>query len=106
MHDYVLFNSKIMGFQIQNTWNAFETDRVELIRHCNRALKQYLLFIIKNLDNSCGPINIEYPEYLTKIPAFSSGYLQGDVVRFDCFQTHWIHGDNEFKCMLLYHIIL
>lgn len=34
MHDYVLFNSKIMGFQIQNTWNAFETDRIELIRHC------------------------------------------------------------------------
>lgn len=50
------------------------------------------------LDNSCGPINIEYPEYLTKIPAFASGYLQGDVVRFDCFQTHWIKGDYEYKC--------
>lgn len=35
MHDYVMFNSKIMGFQIQNAWNAFETDRIELIQHCN-----------------------------------------------------------------------
>lgn len=52
-------------------------------------------------DNSCGPINIEYPEYLTKIPAFASGYLQGDVVRFDCFQTHWIKGDYEYKCKFL-----
>jgi hypothetical protein len=53
------------------------------------------------LDNSCGPINIEYPEFLTKVPAFASGYLQGDVVRFDCFQTHWIKGDYEYKCGLV-----
>ncbi|KAI1704146.1 AMOP domain-containing protein [Ditylenchus destructor] len=82
LHDYVTFNSKTLGFQMQNTWSAFETDRLDVMR-------QY---------NSCGPINIEYPEYLTKVPAFASGYLQGDVVRFDCFQTHWIHGDNEYKC--------
>lgn len=107
IHDYVLFNSKVLGFQIQNSWTGFETDRMELIRHCTeffpvslqhgRIAQCWKLFS----DNSCGPINIEYPEYLTKTPAFASGYLQGDVVRFDCFQTHWIHGDNEFKCKCL-----
>uniref|UniRef100_A0A915DU17 HTH CENPB-type domain-containing protein n=1 Tax=Ditylenchus dipsaci TaxID=166011 RepID=A0A915DU17_9BILA len=85
MHDYVMFNSKVLGFQMQNNWNMFEVDRLDVMR-------QY---------NSCGPINIEYPEYLTKLPAFASGYLQGDVVRFDCFQTHWIKGDYEYKCSLV-----
>jgi len=85
MHDYVHFNSKIMGHETQNNWNRFEVDRMEMIR-------QY---------NSCGPINIEYPEYLQKIPAFAPGYLQGDVVRFDCFQTHWIKGDAEYKCSII-----
>lgn len=41
---------------------------------------------------------IEYPEYLMKTPVLSSGYLEGDVARFDCFQTHWIKGDYEYKC--------
>ncbi|KAH7729325.1 AMOP domain-containing protein [Aphelenchoides avenae] len=82
MHDAVAFNSKIMALETQNNWNVFEVDRMDTMR-------QY---------NSCGPINIEYPEYLTKTPAFASGYLQGDVVRFDCFQTHWIKGDYEYKC--------
>jgi len=54
-----------------------------------------------NLDNSCGPINIEYPEYLMKTPALSSSYLQGDTARFECFQTHWIKGDHEYKCSLV-----
>lgn len=58
----------------------------------------YLNKIIHFLDNSCGPINIEYPEYLAKIPALSSSYLQGDKTRFECFQTHWIKGDFEYKC--------
>ncbi|KAL3110585.1 hypothetical protein niasHT_016222 [Heterodera trifolii] len=81
-HDYALFNSKILGHEVQNNWNRFELDRWETIR-------QY---------NSCGPINIEYPEYLTKIPAFAPGYLEGNVVRFDCAQSHWIKGDSEYKC--------
>lgn len=84
-HDYAMFNSKILGHEVQNNWNRFELDRWETIR-------QY---------NSCGPINIEYPEYLQKIPAFAPGYLEGDVVRFDCFQTHWIKGDFEYKCSIL-----
>ncbi|VDK24233.1 unnamed protein product [Anisakis simplex] len=33
-----------------------------------------------------------------KTPSLASGYLQGDVARFDCFQTHWIKGENEYKC--------
>uniref|UniRef100_A0A183BX10 Sushi domain-containing protein n=1 Tax=Globodera pallida TaxID=36090 RepID=A0A183BX10_GLOPA len=81
-YDYALFNSKILGHEVQNNWNRFELDRWETIR-------QY---------NSCGPINIEYPEYLSKIPAFAAGYLEGNVVRFDCAQSHWIKGDAEYKC--------
>lgn len=34
LHDYVQFNSKILGFQIQNAWNSFEIDRLDVIRHC------------------------------------------------------------------------
>lgn len=45
---------------------------------------------------------IEYPEYLMKTPVLSSGYLEGDVARFDCFQTHWIKGDYEYKCKVAY----
>ena len=41
---------------------------------------------------------IEYPEYLMKTPALASSYLQGDTARFECFQTHWIRGDHEYKC--------
>jgi len=33
-----------------------------------------------------------------KTPALASGYMQGDVCRFECFQTHWIKGDSEYKC--------
>uniref|UniRef100_A0A1I8EFL6 AMOP domain-containing protein n=1 Tax=Wuchereria bancrofti TaxID=6293 RepID=A0A1I8EFL6_WUCBA len=58
--------------------------------------------IIQECDNSCGPIMIEYPEYLMKTPVLSSGYLEGDVARFDCFQTHWIKGDYEYKCKVAY----
>ncbi|CAD5218399.1 unnamed protein product [Bursaphelenchus okinawaensis] len=85
LHDYVMFNSKILGLELQNHWNAFELDRKDTMR-------QY---------NSCGPINIEYPEYLMKSPAFASGYLQGDVVKFECFQSHWTKGTEEFRCDLI-----
>lgn len=52
-------------------------------------------------DNSCGPINIEYPEYMAKQPSLAPSYLQGDTARFECFQTHWIKGDHEYKCSLV-----
>uniref|UniRef100_F1KQP3 Protein mesh n=1 Tax=Ascaris suum TaxID=6253 RepID=F1KQP3_ASCSU len=82
LYDYTMLNARVLGLEALNTWNAFTLERLE-------ATRQY---------NSCGPINIEYPEYLMKTPSLSSGYLQGDVARFDCFQTHWIKGDNEYKC--------
>lgn len=60
---------------------------------------KFKTFKLENiLDNSCGPINIEYPEFLIKTPALSSSYMQGDVARFECFQSHWIKGDYEYKC--------
>lgn len=27
--------------------------------------------------------------------------MQGDVARFECFQSHWIKGDHEYKCSLV-----
>lgn len=62
----------------------------------NAFFKKNSLFLI--LDNSCGVINIEYPEYLMKTSSMSSAYLQGDVARFECFQSHWIYGVHEYKC--------
>jgi hypothetical protein len=47
-----------------------------LFKKINRKMASFL-------DNSCGPINIEYPEYLQKIPAFAPGYLQGDGLILD-----------------------
>lgn len=82
LYDYTLFNARVLGMEAQNNWNSFVTERIDATKHYN----------------SCGPIMIEYPEYLMKTPALSSGYLEGDVARFDCFQTHWIKGDHEYKC--------
>ncbi|CAP25106.2 Protein CBG04396 [Caenorhabditis briggsae] len=82
LYDYALLNSKVLGQEEQDSWNMFTTDRA-------MAIRQY---------NSCGAINIEYPEYMMKTPALSSGYLQGDVARFECYQSHWVKGDHEYKC--------
>lgn len=35
MYDYVMFNSKVLGTAMQNTWNAFEVDRFDMMRQCN-----------------------------------------------------------------------
>uniref|UniRef100_F1KR18 Protein mesh n=1 Tax=Ascaris suum TaxID=6253 RepID=F1KR18_ASCSU len=85
LYDYSMLDSRILGMEASNSWNAFTLDRSQASRHYN----------------SCGPINIEYPEYLMKTPSLASGYLEGDVARFDCFQSHWIKGDNEYKCSLI-----
>ncbi|KAL6740583.1 hypothetical protein Aduo_013927 [Ancylostoma duodenale] len=82
LYSYALLQSKVLAFEEQDAWNSFVTERVD-------AVRQY---------NSCGAINIEYPEYMMKTPALAPGYLQGDVARFGCYQTHWIKGDNEYKC--------
>jgi hypothetical protein len=82
VYDYTLLNAEILANEAKSAWSSFVDDRYS-------AIRQY---------NSCGPINIEYPEFLIKTPALSSSYLQGDTARFECFQTHWIKGDYEYKC--------
>ncbi|KJH47203.1 AMOP domain protein [Dictyocaulus viviparus] len=82
LYNYALLQSKVLAFEEQDAWNSFMAERMD-------AIRKY---------NSCGAINIEYPEYMMKTPALSSGYLQGDVARFECYQTHWVKGDNEYKC--------
>ncbi|KAK6051719.1 hypothetical protein COOONC_10776, partial [Cooperia oncophora] len=82
LYSYALLQSKVLAFEEQDAFNSFVTERME-------AIRQY---------NSCGAINIEYPEYMMKTPALAPGYLQGDVARFGCYQTHWIKGDHEYKC--------
>ncbi|KAI6177576.1 hypothetical protein M3Y97_00922700 [Aphelenchoides bicaudatus] len=85
LYDYTMMNAEILGNEAKNAWNSFTVDRTQ-------AIRQY---------NSCGPIMIEYPEYLVKTPALSSSYLEGDTARFECFQTHWIRGDHEYKCSIV-----
>ena len=34
-----------------------------------------------------------------KLPALAPGYMQGNVARFECYQSHWIKGQNEYKCL-------
>uniref|UniRef100_A0A0N5AK15 Protein mesh n=1 Tax=Syphacia muris TaxID=451379 RepID=A0A0N5AK15_9BILA len=85
LYDYTMLDAKILALEAQKAWNSFTHDRVEATRHYN----------------SCGPINIEYPEYMAKKSPMASGYLQGDVAQFSCFQTHWVKGTTEFKCNLV-----
>ena len=49
-------------------------------------------------DNSCGPMNIEFPDYLLVQPGVGPKYLEGDAMRFTCYQNHWVHGDVEYTC--------
>uniref|UniRef100_A0A914R4L2 Sushi domain-containing protein n=1 Tax=Parascaris equorum TaxID=6256 RepID=A0A914R4L2_PAREQ len=96
----VVQRSKYMCFL--NSWTSFSDLRFsgscrfvaqtgQMLNHVSTSWNN------RGGDNSCGPINIEYPEYLMKTPSLASGYLEGDVARFDCFQSHWIKGDNEYK---------
>uniref|UniRef100_A0A7E4VC29 Protein mesh n=1 Tax=Panagrellus redivivus TaxID=6233 RepID=A0A7E4VC29_PANRE len=85
LYDYAMLNAKVIGHGARDSWNEFIKDRYE-------ATRQY---------NSCGPINIEYPEYLMKTPSLAPAYLDGNTARFECFQTHWIKGDSKFKCSMV-----
>ena len=85
LYDYAMLNAEVLGNEAKDAWNSFSNDRIS-------AIRQY---------NSCGPINIEYPEYMMKASSLSSSYLQGDTARFECFQSHWIKGDYEFKCAMV-----
>ncbi|CAJ0572583.1 unnamed protein product, partial [Mesorhabditis spiculigera] len=82
LYDYTLLNSKVIGQESKEAWNSHIALRLQ-------AMRQY---------NSCGPINIEYPEYLMKIGSMHSAYLEGDVAQFECFQSHWTKGTHEYKC--------
>lgn len=95
-----MLNAEILGNEAKDAWNSFSNDRMAAIRQCNFFL---LIIIYKNYfkDNSCGPINIEYPEFMLKASALASSYLQGDTARFECFQSHWIKGNYEFKCAMV-----
>uniref|UniRef100_A0A914WD39 Sushi domain-containing protein n=1 Tax=Plectus sambesii TaxID=2011161 RepID=A0A914WD39_9BILA len=83
LYDYTLLQLKVLGLEVKDSWSSFVQDRWD-------ATRRY---------NSCGAINIEYPEYLFKTSTLSSGYLEGDVARFECFQSHWMNGDNEYTCV-------
>ncbi|KHN89175.1 Uncharacterized protein F54D1.6 [Toxocara canis] len=85
IYDYTMLNSKTLGIEALNAWNNFVMDRTSGSRHYN----------------SCAAIMIEYPAYMLKTPSLASGYLQGDVASFSCYQTHWIKGDYEYKCSLV-----
>ncbi|CAJ0937239.1 unnamed protein product, partial [Mesorhabditis belari] len=82
LYNYALLNSKVIGEESYKSWNSHINLR-------NDAVRQY---------NSCGPINIEYPEYLMKVGSMDSAYLDGDVAQFECFQSHWTKGTHEYKC--------
>ncbi|GMR43424.1 hypothetical protein PMAYCL1PPCAC_13619, partial [Pristionchus mayeri] len=72
-----------LGIKSMNTLNGFVDDRTSIMRHYN----------------SCGAMNIEYPEYLIKGPnSAAPAYLEGDKLSFSCYQTHVIKGDSEYAC--------
>ncbi|KAK5980890.1 Sushi domain-containing protein [Trichostrongylus colubriformis] len=83
LYDSVMLQARLLGDEARMSYNYYLTQRIE-------GAARY---------NSCGAMNIEYPEYLIKGP--SSGepaYLEGDKLSFSCFQTHIIKGDIEFQC--------
>ncbi|WKX99243.1 hypothetical protein Q1695_014265 [Nippostrongylus brasiliensis] len=83
LYDAVMLQARLLGEEARMSYNYYLNQRLE-------GVARY---------NSCGAMNIEYPEYLIKGP--SSGepaYLEGDKLSFSCFQTHIIMGDTEFKC--------
>ncbi|KAK6742146.1 hypothetical protein RB195_009799 [Necator americanus] len=83
LYDSVMLQARLLGEEARMSYNYYLNQRME-------SAARY---------NSCGAMNIEYPEYLIKGP--SSGepaYLEGDKLSFSCFQTHVIMGDTEFQC--------
>lgn len=37
--DWIYFNSKVLGNELQNHWNAFELDRNEMMRQCKGIMQ-------------------------------------------------------------------
>uniref|UniRef100_A0A0K0DNT9 AMOP domain-containing protein n=1 Tax=Angiostrongylus cantonensis TaxID=6313 RepID=A0A0K0DNT9_ANGCA len=96
LYDYTTLNSKVLGQKIKEEWNVFNAERQDAARFCKFIPS--VIHVTEDFNNSCGPINIEYPEYLTKTSSMYSAYMQGDVARFECVQSHWVKGVNEYKC--------
>ncbi|VDL82870.1 unnamed protein product [Nippostrongylus brasiliensis] len=49
----------------------------------------------------CGdsvPCEYDYTTLNAKTSSMHSAYMQGDVARFECVQSHWIKGVHEYKC--------
>ncbi|KJH44890.1 AMOP domain protein [Dictyocaulus viviparus] len=83
LYDAVMLQARLLGDEARISYYYYLNQRME-------GATRY---------NSCGAMNIEYPEYLIKGP--SSGgpaYLEGDKLSFSCFQTHVMKGDAEFQC--------
>uniref|UniRef100_A0A1I7X6Q1 AMOP domain-containing protein n=1 Tax=Heterorhabditis bacteriophora TaxID=37862 RepID=A0A1I7X6Q1_HETBA len=83
LFDAVMLQARLLGDEARSSFHYYLNHRIE-------GAARY---------NSCGAINIEYPEYLIKGP--SSGeraYLEGDKLYFSCYPTHIIKGDAEFTC--------
>ncbi|KAJ1354952.1 hypothetical protein KIN20_012051 [Parelaphostrongylus tenuis] len=84
LYDAVMLQARMLGEEARTSYYYYLNQRME-------GATRY---------NSCGAMNIEYPEYLIKGP--SSGepaYLEGDKLSFSCFQTHVMKGDSEFQCL-------
>ncbi|CAI4231472.1 unnamed protein product [Auanema sp. JU1783] len=83
IYDAVMLQAQLLGEESRESFHTY----IE-----NRQLGE-------GRYNSCGAMNIEYPEYLIKGP--SSGepaYLEGNTLSFSCFQTHIVKGNSDFTC--------
>ncbi|KFD52574.1 hypothetical protein M513_06608 [Trichuris suis] len=96
-----------------DTMKAIEKTCLEMY-HCQYDsfyLKQpYLGYLLKQeevlqleirtagMHNSCGAINVEYPDFLLINPATGKLYLEGNEVLFECYPSHWLKGDSKFTC--------
>ncbi|CAJ0942131.1 unnamed protein product, partial [Mesorhabditis belari] len=83
LFDTTTLQSKILGEDSKSNQINYQLQRSQSMQHFN----------------SCGAMNIEYPEYLIKGPSSAAkAYVEGDTLQFSCFATHTIYGDTEFTC--------
>lgn len=102
-YDYFETKQSQLAVQVKQEWNVYKeaktigTQRCKWfgIRNAHSGISKWASLS----DNSCGAINIEYPEYLVIDPPTGKLYLEGDTVHFDCYQEHWVKGQSFFKCL-------
>ncbi|CAJ0581175.1 unnamed protein product, partial [Mesorhabditis spiculigera] len=86
LFDTTNLQSRLLGDEAKSNHAYYQLQRGESLQHFN----------------SCGAMNIEYPEYLIKGPSSAGrAYIEGDTLQFSCYQTHIVYGDNEFTCQKL-----